>query len=196
MDGAKHLSDRTPHGMSILPAISTRFPEEKTESIVGALAGAQEHRQLLPRTLEAGGVGRATRALILEALGGESRDPRLVGIAKLQGVEEGKAVGMMDPAIRGIIIILTPGATTSTKMTGPILGLMHPSHSRAGEATVEVGVKAGVVVEIVPEEGPVITGEKLKKVPAQWAGTVTATGPALDVGVNQVEPTPAAVTPG
>lgn len=166
MDGGKRLSDRTPHGMSILPAISTRVPEEKKESIVGGLAGAQEHLQLLLRTLEAGEVGLATRALIPEALGGESRDPRLVGTAKLQGVEEGKAVGMMDPAIRGIII-LTPGATTSTKMTGQILGLMHPSHSRAGEATVEVGVKAGVVVEIVPEEGPVITGENLKKVPAQ-----------------------------
>lgn len=180
--------------MSILPAISTRVPEEKKESIVGVLAGAQEHRQLLRRTLEAGEVGRAARALILEALGGESRGPRLLGTAKLQGVE-GKAVGMMDPAIRGIII-LTPGATTSTKMTGPILGLMHLSHSRAGEATVEVGVKAGVVVEIVPEEGPVITGENLKKVLAQWAGTVTATGLALDVGVSQVEPTPAVVTPG
>lgn len=182
--------------MSTLPVISTRVPEEKIESIVGALAGAQEHRQLLPRTLEAGEVGRATWALILEALGGENSETRLVGTTKLQGVEEGKAVGMMDPAIRAITTILTPGATTSTKMTGPILGLIHPSHSRAGEATVEVGVKAGVVVEIVPEEGPAITGENLKKVPAQWVGTVTATGPAPDVGASQVEPTPAAVTPG
>lgn len=73
---------------------------------------------------------------------------------------------------------------------------MHPNRSRAGVPIVEMEVKAGVTVEIVPEPGPATTGRSLKKVQAQWAGTATVTDLALDVGVSQAEPTPAAVTPG
>ena len=73
---------------------------------------------------------------------------------------------------------------------------MHPNRSRVGVPTVETEKILGTVVLMVLEQGPTTTGGNLKKVPAQRAGTATATGPALDVGVSQAEPTPAAVTPG
>lgn len=73
---------------------------------------------------------------------------------------------------------------------------MHQNHSRAGVPTVEMEAKAGVIVEMVPDQGLTTTGGRTKKVQAQWAGTATATGLALDVGVSQAEPTPAAATPG
>lgn len=73
---------------------------------------------------------------------------------------------------------------------------MHPSHNRAGVPTVEMEVKAGVMVEMVPDQGPAATGGSLRKVQAQWVGTATVTGLALDVGVSQAEPTPAAAIPG
>lgn len=58
-------------------------------------------------------------------------------------------------------------------------------------------VKDGVAVEMDPEE-PTIIGGSLNKVQVLRAGTgtVTVTGLALDVGVSQAEPTPAAATPG
>lgn len=73
---------------------------------------------------------------------------------------------------------------------------MRPNLSRAGVPIVEMELKAGVVVEMVSEEEPTTTGGSPKKVRAQWAGTVTVTGLALDVGASQAEPTPAAATPG
>lgn len=73
---------------------------------------------------------------------------------------------------------------------------MCPNRIRAGVPMVEMEVKAGVMVEMVPEQGATTTGGSPKKVPAQWAGTATATGQALDVGVSKAEPTPAAATPG
>lgn len=75
---------------------------------------------------------------------------------------------------------------------------MHPNRSRVGVQIVETEVKAGVMVEMVPDQGPTTTGGSPKKVQAQWAGTgtATATGLALDVGASQAEPTPAAATPG
>lgn len=57
-------------------------------------------------------------------------------------------------------------------------------------------MKDGVAVEMDPEEEPTIIGGSVKKVQVLWAGTVTVTGLALDVGVSQAEPTPAAATPG
>lgn len=73
---------------------------------------------------------------------------------------------------------------------------MHPNHSRAGVPAVGMEVRAGVVGAMVPEEEATTTGVSPKKAQAQWAGTATVTGLALDVGANQVEPTPAAATPG
>lgn len=107
----------------------------------------------------------------------------------------------MDPATRVATPTVTHGATILTKMTGQIPGLMHPNRSKAGVPTVEMELKGGVAVEMVPEEEPTTTGGIPKKVLAQWAGTATATGLALDVGTNQAEPTPtpppaAAATPG
>lgn len=57
-------------------------------------------------------------------------------------------------------------------------------------------VKAGVMVEMVRDQGPTTTGGSPKKVQGQWAGTATVTGLVLDVGASQAEPTPAAATPG
>lgn len=79
---------------------------------------------------------------------------------------------------------------------GPTPGPMHPNHSRAGDPTVATEAKAGVVAGTAPEEEATTTGASPKKVLGRWAGTATATGPALDVGASQVEPTPAAATPG
>lgn len=78
---------------------------------------------------------------------------------------------------------------------GPAHGLTHQNHSRAGVPTVEM--KAGVMVEMVPDQGPTTTGESPKKVQGQWAGTATVTAPDLDVGASQAElTTPAAATLG
>jgi len=66
---------------------------------------------------------------------------------------------------------------------------MLPNRSRAGVPTVEMAAIAGVTVEMAPEQGAKTTGGSLRKV-------ATATGPALDVGTSQAEPTPAAATPG
>lgn len=75
---------------------------------------------------------------------------------------------------------------------------MHPNHSRAGVPIVEMEVKAGVMVEMVTDQGITTTGGSPKRVQAQRAGTgtVTATGLGLDVGASKAEPTPAAATPG
>lgn len=81
-------------------------------------------------------------------------------------------------------------------MTGPTHGLIHPNSHRAGAPTVEMEVRAGAMVETVPDQVPATTGGSHKKVQAQWAGTATVTGQALDVGASQAEPTPAAATPG
>lgn len=70
------------------------------------------------------------------------------------------------------------------------------SSSRAGEAAAEVEAMAVAMVEMAPEEVPATTGVSPRKVRGQWAGTATVTALALDVGVSQAEPTPAAVTPG
>lgn len=79
----------------------------------------------------------------------------------------------------------------------PALGLMHQNHSRAGVPIVEMGVKAGVMVEMVPDKGPTTTGESPRKVQGQWAGTATVTALDLYVGASQAElTTPAAATPG
>lgn len=77
-------------------------------------------------------------------------------------------------------------------------GIMHLNNNRAGVPVLEMEVKAGVMVEMVPDQGPTTTGERPKKEPAQWAGTVTVTGLVQGVGASQVEPTPApaAVTLG
>lgn len=181
----------------LLLTISTRVPEETKESIAAeAPAGAQQHRQLPLRPQEVGGVGQAAQAQVQEVLAGEIDHP-LGGTAKSQRVEEGRVAGMMDSATRGATATtpVTPGAILLTKMTGPIRGLLHPNppHPRY---IVEMEVKAGVMVEKVPDQGPTTTGGSPKKVQAQWAGTVTATALALDVGASQVEPTPAAATPG
>lgn len=80
---------------------------------------------------------------------------------------------------------------------GPAHGLTHQNHSRAGVPIVEMGVKAGVMVEMVPDQGPTTTGESPKKVQGQWAGTATVTALDLGVGASQAElTTPAAATPG
>lgn len=73
---------------------------------------------------------------------------------------------------------------------------MRPNSSRAGVPILEMEVNAGVMVEMVLDQGPTTTGENPKKVQAQWAGTATVTGLVLDVGASQAEPTPAAATPG
>lgn len=140
-------------------------------------------------------MGQAAQAQVQEVLAGESGQP-LGGTAKSQRVEEvGRVAGTMDPATRGATTAATPGAITLTKMTGPIHGLMLPNRRRAGVPVVEMEVKVGVM-EMVPEQGAATIGGSPKRVPAQWAGTVTATGPALDVGASQAEPTPAAATRG
>lgn len=182
----------------LLLTISTRVPEEMKESIVAeAPAGAQQPLQLPPRALEAGGVGQAAQVQTQEDLAGVSKDQPLGGTAKAHRMEEvGRVAGMMDPATRVVTTTVTPGATTLTKMTDPVPGLMHPNHSRAGVPIVEMEMKPGVVVEMVQDQGLATTGASPKKVQALWAGTATVTGLALDVGVSQAEPTPAAVTPG
>lgn len=82
-------------------------------------------------------------------------------------------------------------------LIGPIHGLTHPNHSRAGVPAVEMEVKAGVIREILPDQGPTTTGGSPKKVQALWAGTATVIVLALAVGASPAEPpTPAAVTPG
>lgn len=73
---------------------------------------------------------------------------------------------------------------------------MRLNSSRAGVPVLEMEVNAGVMVEMVLDQGPTTTGENPKKVQAQWAGTATVTGLVLDVGASQAEPTPAAATPG
>lgn len=76
-------------------------------------------------------------------------------------------------------------------------GIMHLNSSRAGVPVLEMEVKAGVMVEMVPDQGATTTGGSPKKVPAPLAGTVTATGPVQGVGVSQADPTPTpAATPG
>lgn len=178
--------------MSILiETISTRVPESKKENIAAeALAGAQQHQhQQLPRRrleIQVGEVVQVTRAKMQAILVGESRENPPDGTTKARQMEAtGRVPGMMDRATRGTTTSVTPGATTSTKTTDPIPGQMDPNRSRAGAP-----------VEMVSEEGLTATGGSLKKVLAQLAGTVTATDPALGVGVSQVEPTPAAATPG
>lgn len=179
----------------LLLTISTRVPEEMKESIVAeAPGGAQLHRQLPPRPLEVGGVGRAAQAQVQEDLAGEI-EHLLGGTAKAQRAEGvGRVAGTMVPATRGATTPVTPGAIT--KMTGPIHGLMHPNRNRGGVPIVAMEVKAGVMVEMVPDRGPTAIGGSPKKVQAQWAGTATATGQGLDVGASLAEPTPAAATPG
>lgn len=169
-------------------------------------------------------MGPAAQAPVQEVPAGESGQP-LGGTAK-RVEEVGRVAGTMDPATRGATTTVTPGAITLTKMTGNytnavkgnyvphvililcltdhlycyrlglIPGLMRPSRSRAGVPTVEMEMKAGVTAEMAPEQGAAATGGSPKKVPAQLAGTATVTGPALDVGASQAEPTPAAATPG
>lgn len=182
---------------TLLLTNSTKVPEEMKESMAAeAPDGAQQHRQLPPRPMQVGGLGRAAQARVQEVLAGESGQ-LLDGTTKSQRVEEvDRVAGMMDPATKGATTTVTPGAIILTKMTGPIRGLMHPNNSKAGDLVVEMEVKAGVMGEMVPEQGAATTGGSPKKVPAQWAGTATVTGQALDVGASQAEPTPAAVTPG
>lgn len=154
--------------MSILQlTIGTKLPEETKESMVAeAPDGAQQHRQLPPRPPEVGGVGRAAQAQVQEVLVGESGRP-LGGTIKAQQVEEvGRIAGTMDPATRGATTV-TPGAITITEMTGPIRGLMHPNHSKAGVPTVEMEVTAGVKVAMAPGQGATTAGESPKKLPAQ-----------------------------
>lgn len=79
---------------------------------------------------------------------------------------------------------------------GPTRGLMHLNSSRAGVPVLEMEAKAGVIVEMEPDQEPTTTGGSPKKVQAQWAGTVTVTGLVQGVGASQDEPTPAAVTLG
>lgn len=196
LDGDRRPYGRTPPGMSTLQLTnSSKVPETKESIAAEAPDGAHQHRQLLPRPLEVGGVGRAAQAQVQEVLAGGTGQP-LGGTAKAQQVEEaGRVAGTMDPATRGATTAATPGAITLTKMTGPIHGLMLPSRSRAGVPVVEMEVKVGVM-EMVPEQGAATIGGSPKKVPAQRAGTATATGQALDVGASQAEPTPAAATLG
>lgn len=184
----------------LLLKISNRVLEETKESLaVEAPAGAQHRRQLPPRPLEVGGAGRAAQAQVQEVLAGEN-DQTLGGTAKSQRVEAvDRVAGTVDPTTRGATTTpVTPGAITLTKTTGPIRGLTHPNHSRAGVPIVETEVRAGVTVETVQDQRPTTTGGTPKKVKAQWAGTGTATvtALALDVGVSQAEPTPATATPG
>lgn len=186
--------------MSIpLQTISTRVPEETKESIaVEALDGAKQHkpRQLPLSLLAVGEVVQGAQAQVLEVPVGESRDQPLGGIAKARQVEAmGRVDGMMDPATRGATTV-TPGATTSTKTTDLIPGLMRPISSRAGVPMVEKEVRAGALVEMAPEQGLATIGGSPKKVLTQWAGTATVIDLAPDVGASQVEPIPAAVTPG
>lgn len=69
---------------------------------------------------QVGGVGRAAQAQVPEVLAGGSGQP-LGGTAKPQRVEEvGRVAGTMDPATRGATTPVTPGAITSTKMTGDL----------------------------------------------------------------------------
>lgn len=190
LDGDRRPLGSTPPGMSILLTVSSRVvPEGMIGSqTVEALAGAQQHQQHLPSPLEVGVVGRAQ---VQEALAGESSQP-LDGTANPQQQQElDRVAGMMDPATKlAATAAVTPGATTSTKTTGPTLGLMPPNRSRAGAQTVEV--RAGVLVD----QGEATTGGSPRKVQAQWVGTATATARALDVGVSQAGPTPAAATLG
>lgn len=67
---------------------------------------------------------------------------------------------------------------------------MHLNSSRVGVAVWEMEVKAGAVVEMVPDQGPTTTGGSPKKVLAQLAGTATVTGRARGVGASRAEPTP------
>lgn len=100
-------------------------------------------------------------------------------------------------SIKNIFSVQFAIITTSNGFgLGPIHGLTHPKCSRAGVPIVEMEVKPGVVLLMVPEQEPATTGGNLKKVQARWVGTATVTGPALDVGASQVEPTQVAVTPG
>lgn len=166
LDGGRRPYDRTLPGMSVLQTVSAKVPEEtKENTAVEPLAGAQQHQQLPPRPLEVGGVGLAVQALIQEVLAGEIRDKPLGGTAKSQRVEEvGRVAGKRDLATRGAPPTVTPGATALTKRTGPIPGLTCPNHSRAGVPVVDMEVKAGVVVVMVPEEQPTTTGRSPKKV--------------------------------
>lgn len=77
-------------------------------------------------------------------------------------------------------------------------GITHLSNSRAGVPVLEMEGKVGVMVEMVPDQGPATTGWSPKKVQAQWAGTVTVTDLGQGVGASQAEPTPApaAAIPG
>lgn len=122
--------------MSVLQI--TRFPEETKESTaVQAPAGARRHRQLLPRHQEAGEVGQAAQAWIQDVLAGESRGQHLVGTTKFNQMEEVvRVAGMMDPATK--VATITPGVTTSTKMTDPIPGPMALNNSRDGVPMVEM----------------------------------------------------------
>lgn len=67
---------------------------------------------------------------------------------------------------------------------------MHLNSSRAGVPVLEMEVKAGVMVEMEPDQGPTTTGGSPKKVQAQLVGTVTVTGLVQGVGASQAEPTP------
>lgn len=71
---------------------------------------------------------------------------------------------------------------------------MHLNSSKAGVPVLEMEMKAGVMVEMVPDQGPTTTGGNPRKVQAQLAGTVIVTGLVQVVGASQAgtTPTPAA----
>lgn len=107
LDGDRRPYGRTPPGMSILLLTNdSKHPEETKESRAAeAPDGAQGHRQLPPRPLEVGGMGRAAQAQ-------ETGRP-LGGTTKPQRVQEvDRAAGTMDPAIGGATATVTPGAIT------------------------------------------------------------------------------------
>lgn len=136
LDGDRHQYARTPPGMSLLHKISHNKVQEMIRSI---LVGAPQHLPP-PRHLQDGAMQALDQA-------GANKDPPLVGTARLQ--EMVVVAGMMDPTT------VTPGATASTKMTGPIRGLMHLNLCRAG---MEILVKAGVTMEKLQDQESTTTG--------------------------------------
>lgn len=121
-----------------------------------------------------------------QVLDGEITQP--LGTAKLQEMAKATVAGMMALAIRVATTPAIPGAITN--LTGLTHGIMHLNSSRAGVPVLEMEVKAGVMVEMVPDQGPTTTGGSPRKVRAQLAGTVTVTGLGQGVGASQAEPTP------
>lgn len=163
--------------MSLLHKISHSKGQE--EMIKSILVGALQHLPP-PRPLQDGAMQALDQS-------GANKDPPLVGTAR--PLETVVIAGMMD------LTTVTPGATATTKTTGPIRGLMHLCLSlcRAG---MEILMKAGVTMERLRDQEPATTGVIPPKVPALWAGTATVTAQALGVGVSPVGPTPAAVIHG